>query len=183
MIAEADLSSVVDRAAVDCFNVAAGHGAAEMLSGSSHLESDVGNDVLLHVPFREHVKLNALLLRFAGGRPSSERPSLVRLYVDKPNLQLRDAAAGRIRPIQEILLEGAAAAAAEEEEGSKLQQQRVQLQYVRLQNVSSVAVYLRSAGERLSLGGLSLLGAPRSGVGLNIAEWQSTLEKQKQQQQ
>jgi hypothetical protein len=168
MIQEVDLTEIVDKQNTDCCNCAAGHGMDEFLDGRASLESDVGGELLLRITFSQHVKLNSLVLRVAMARPPEEIPVAARLFVDKPDLTLRDAP--RVRPTQELTLDRAAITAAA----------HIPLKYVLFQNVASVAVHLRSANPasgRVSLGGCRFFGTTRQAT--NLKDWSKVVAEQK----
>lgn len=136
-ITESLLKQVISKG-LHCLNEAKEHPLSSILGpekgprGNSYLESDVDPELLISIPFQDPVKLKAISI-FSVISPS-QAPKTVKLFINQPNIGFDDAE--NEAPAQELIL------TPEQVKGDK-----IQLRFVRFQNVRSLHILVKDNQE------------------------------------
>ncbi|KIR57020.1 thioredoxin [Cryptococcus gattii Ru294] len=136
-IMESLLKQVISKG-LHCLNEAKEHPLSSILGpekgprGNSYLESDVDPELLISIPFQDPVKLKAISI-FSVISPS-QAPKTVKLFINQPNIGFDDAE--NEAPAQELIL------TPEQVKGDK-----IQLRFVRFQNVRSLHILVKDNQE------------------------------------
>ncbi|KWU43554.1 thioredoxin-like protein 1-like protein [Rhodotorula sp. JG-1b] len=154
------LNSQIDQSQVHCLNESSEHMLKDMLRGGGDkwLESDADEQLLLHIPIQESIKLRALRFTTASSK-SAHAPKTVKIFVNAPGVDF-DSAEGGAEAAQEFVLDE------EQARGEKV----VELRFVRFQNVKHLAIFVvdNQGGEdvtridKLELVGLAVEGTNMS---------------------
>lgn len=86
----ADLSQHIDWSSVECLNAKPGTSIENVLKQGYReddallLQSDTDEQLLVHVPFGQVVRLSGIIIK-ANGSPS-HAPKVVKLFVDRPTI-------------------------------------------------------------------------------------------------
>lgn len=134
---ESLLKQVISKG-LHCLNEAKEHPLSSILGpekgprGNSYLESDVDPELLISIPFQDPVKLKAISI-FSVISPS-QAPKTVKLFINQPNIGFDDAE--NEAPAQELIL------TPEQVKGDK-----IQLRFVRFQNVRSLHILVKDNQE------------------------------------
>eukprot|EP00522_Entomoneis_paludosa_P015766 CAMPEP_0172454062 /NCGR_PEP_ID=MMETSP1065-20121228/11159_1 /TAXON_ID=265537 /ORGANISM="Amphiprora paludosa, Strain CCMP125" /LENGTH=189 /DNA_ID=CAMNT_0013206323 /DNA_START=25 /DNA_END=594 /DNA_ORIENTATION=+ len=149
-------------------NEAAGSPMSNLFIGDSRLgcKSDADEQLIIHIAFREFVKIKALqFVAFNNGVDPESNPSKVHLYVNRENLGFEDC--DDVDPQQTLHL-----TAEDLKEGAS----PINLKYVLYQRVSSLTIFIEDnqGGEITALGALKLFG--RSVAGTNMSDFKKQQE-------
>ena len=131
------LSNITSKG-LSCLNESSSNGVASILGpnagpkGRSYLESDVDPELLIAIPFLEPVKLKAISI--FGGVCPSQAPKTIKLFINHLSLDFSDAET--LAPAQELEL------SPEDIKGNK-----VELRFVRFQNVRSLHILVKDNQE------------------------------------
>ncbi|KAJ9467623.1 Thioredoxin-like protein 1 [Diplonema papillatum] len=151
-----DLFEFVNRGNVDCLNASPEHPASNLFLGAGSktagtvLCSDVDEELLITVPFREKVKVYAI--EFTAPN-DGRKPSHVKVFMNAANLGFEDCE--EAIPAQEAELSWTPA-------GDE-QKAILHTRFVKFQNVDSISLYITSNTEDAPvtcLSGLTFLGQP-----------------------
>ncbi|KAJ1653813.1 hypothetical protein IWQ61_006143 [Dispira simplex] len=124
-----DLSSLVLATQVGCLNQSDAHPVANILKkDSSYLQSDVDEQLLIHIPFNQKVRLHSL--KFMA--PLENAPHTVRVYANRPNLNFDEV--DHVQPTQVLNLT----------EEDYTEQTATALRFVRFQNVTSITLFIEN---------------------------------------
>jgi hypothetical protein len=121
-----------------CLNESSSHPLSSILGssagpkGRSYLESDVDSELLITIPFNESVKLKSISI-FSGVSPP-QAPKTVKLYINQLSMDFGDAES--LDPAQVLEL------TQDDVKGS-----RVELRFVRFQNVRSLHIFVKDNQE------------------------------------
>lgn len=136
------------------------HMLKDMLRGGGDkwLESDADEQLLLHIPIQQSIKLRALRFTTVSSK-LQHAPKTVKIFVNAPGVDF-DSADGGAEAAQEVALDEAQA------RGDKV----VELRFVRFQNVKHLAIFVvdNQGGEdvtridKLELVGLAVEGTNMS---------------------
>ncbi|GFZ48983.1 Thioredoxin homolog 3 [Saitozyma sp. JCM 24511] len=132
------LLSQISARGLTCLNESSSHPLSSIIGpshgprGSSYLESDADAELLITIPFNEPVKLKAISI--FGGVSPSQAPKEVKLYINQLSMDFGDAE--NLAPAQELEL------SREDIGGNK-----VELRFVRFQNVRSLHILVKSNQE------------------------------------
>jgi len=96
------------------------------LDDQSFLESDSDEQLLLTIPFMQHVKIHSLLIR----APADKGPKSIKIFLNKPNLDFSDA-------------ESLAATQSFELKESDFNK-KLPLVYAKFQNVFSLTIFVKN---------------------------------------
>lgn len=163
-----DLSQHIDSSKSYAKNEAAGTPMSNLFIGDTRLgcKSDADEQLLLHVEFREFVKIKAIqFVAFNNGIDPESNPSKVHLYVNRENLGFEDC--DDVDPEQTLHL-----TAEDLKEGAT----PINLKYVLFQRVSTLTIFIEDnqGGEITALGALKLYG--QSVAGTNMADFKAKQE-------
>lgn len=159
---QVSLNGQIDNSQVHCLNESPERPLKDLLrnggSKDTWLESDADEQLLLHIPIQQSIKLRAL--RFSTPSSSlAHAPKQVKLFVNAPGVDF-DAAESGAEPAQQVELDEAQA------KGDKL----VELRFVRFQNVKHLAIFVASnqgSEEVTKLYGLELVGTAVEGTNMS----------------
>ena len=132
------LLSTIASKGLTCLNESSSHPLSSIVGpsagpkGRSYLESDVDPELLISLPFTETVKLKAI--QFFSGVSPAQAPKSVKLYINHLSLDFSDTES--LTPAQELEL------TPEDVKGN-----RVELRFVRFQNVRSLHVLVKDNQE------------------------------------
>lgn len=132
------LLSQITSKGLTCLNESNAHPLSSIIGsnagpkGSSYLESDVDPELLISIPFNEPVRLKAISI--FGGVSPSQAPKEVKLFINHNAMDFSDA--DTLAPAQELNLKP------EDVKGGK-----VELRFVRFQNVRSLHILVKSNQE------------------------------------
>lgn len=132
------LLSQITSKGLSCLNESAAHplssiiGPAHGPKGTSYLESDVDPELLISIPFNDAVKLKAISI-FSGVSPS-QAPKNIKLFINHNSMDFSDAE--RETPAQELELKP-----------GDVKGEKVELRFVRFQNVRSLHILVSSNQE------------------------------------
>lgn len=157
---QVSLNSQIDQSQVHCLNESSEHMLKDMLRGGGDkwLESDADEQLLLHIPIQQSIKLRALRFTTASSK-SAHAPKTIKVFVNAPGVDF-DSAEGGAEAAQEVVLDETQA------RGEKV----VELRFVRFQNVKHLAIFVvdNQGGEdvtridKLELVGLAVEGTNMS---------------------
>jgi len=164
----ADITSEVDVRGLDLLNADSSLGNARILFDSSEpgkkkekdwVESDTDEQLMLYIPFQSTVKIRSLqLTSFAPSSAEDEtaeiaRPSRLRLFTNRfSNLGFDEA--GDVQATQEVEIKVG-------EWDKKTRTAKVELRFVKFQNVSSLVVFVEAvegAGEKCRIDRVRVVG-------------------------
>lgn len=147
----------------DCFalNESSRFPMSNLFIGDSRLgcKSDADEQLILHVAFREFVKVHSIkLTEFNRGIDPEEHPTIVKLFVNRESMGFSDC--DDIDPTQVLHL----TASDLKEDGDP-----IRLQYVKFQRVRSITLYIEenAGGDQSALGMLSFLGRTVAATNMN----------------
>ncbi|GAA5890606.1 hypothetical protein JCM5296_004312 [Sporobolomyces johnsonii] len=150
------LNSAIDNSQIQCLNEASEHTVRDLMKGGGDkwLESDSDEQLLLHIPVNQSIKLRAL--RFST-LPSSlpQAPKSIKLFVNQSSLGFDEAESQEAAQEFELT----------EDQAKGLE--AVQLRFVRFQNVSHLTIFVASnQGDEDStrIDKLELIGVPIEGT-------------------
>jgi len=155
-----DLFEYIEKSQTNCLNQKDEHTWEAMLKGGDddqYCESNVDEQLLLNIGFREKVKIKGIVIKGAAGK-EDEAPSDIKLFVNAGALGFGDV--DDKKPAQVIEL------SAEEVENGSV----IDLQFVRFQNVQNISVFVeRNHGDADTsiLNRLQLIGCPILGTNMN----------------
>ncbi|BGP01175.1 hypothetical protein NBRC10513v2_002127 [Rhodotorula toruloides] len=154
------LNSQIDLSQIHCLNEAAGHTIKDLLRGSGDkwLESDADEQLLLHIPIQQSIKLRAIRFTTLSSH-SANAPKTIKLFVNQSGVDFDNAES--TEAAQEVVLDEAQA------KGEK----SVELRFVRFQNVGHLSIFVvdNQGGEDVTrIDKLELIGV--SVEGTNMAD-------------
>ncbi|POY72563.1 thioredoxin [Rhodotorula taiwanensis] len=157
------LNSEIDQSQVHCLNESAEHPLKDMLRGGDDkwLESDADEQLLLHIPIQQSIKLRAL--RFTTNSSHAKHaPRTIKVYVNNPGVDFDAAEGGGAEAAQEIVLDE------EQARGKKV----VELRFVRFQNVKHLSIFVadnQSGGDEdvTRIDSLELVGLAVEGTNMS----------------
>ncbi|KAI8320757.1 DUF1000-domain-containing protein [Martensiomyces pterosporus] len=123
----ADVTSTVVKAQSECLNQNDDHPLENVFKGDeSYLESDVDEQLVLHIQFNQPIKLHSIMLK----APLDKAPRNIKLFANRTNLGFDDAETTpetqAIEMTEEVYKSGGV----------------VNLRYVRFQNVNSLTIFV-----------------------------------------
>lgn len=145
------LNANVDTQQLSALNESTAHTVRDLFkrTGDKYLESDCDEQLLLHIPMSQTVKLRAL--RFTTADSDKDKaPKTIRLFVNNRNLGFDDAAS--LEAVQEIVLTEAQASGSES----------VGVRFVRFQGVQVLSIFVvdnQGGGDVTRIDGLDLIGS------------------------
>ncbi|CEQ42193.1 SPOSA6832_03967, partial [Sporobolomyces salmonicolor] len=150
------LNSAIDNSQIQCLNEASEHTIRDLMKGGGDkwLESDSDEQLLLHIPVNQSIKLRAL--RFST-LPSSlpQAPKSIKVFVNQSSIGFDEAESQDAAHEFELT----------EDQAKGLE--AVQLRFVRFQNVSHLTIFVASnQGDQDStrIDKLDLIGVPIEGT-------------------
>lgn len=160
---QVSLNSEIDQSQVHCLNESAEHPLKDMLRGGDDkwLESDADEQLLLHIPIQQSIKLRAL--RFTTNSSHAKHaPRTIKVYVNNPGVDFDAAEGGGAEAAQEIVLDE------EQARGKKV----VELRFVRFQNVKHLSIFVadnQSGGDEdvTRIDSLELVGLAVEGTNMS----------------
>lgn len=157
---QTSLNSQIDLSQIHCLNEAAGHTIKDLLRGGGDkwLESDADEQLLLHIPFQQSIKLRAIRFTTLSSH-SANAPKTIKLFVNQSGVDFDNAES--TEAAQEVVLDEAQA------KGEK----SVELRFVRFQNVGHLSIFVvdNQGGEDVTrVDKLELIGV--SVEGTNMAD-------------
>eukprot|EP01105_Mastigella_eilhardi_P012221 TRINITY_DN2804_c0_g1_i1.p1 TRINITY_DN2804_c0_g1~~TRINITY_DN2804_c0_g1_i1.p1 ORF type:complete len:199 (-),score=54.23 TRINITY_DN2804_c0_g1_i1:241-807(-) len=158
-VGSVDLLPFVNTRNVECYNESVQHTKEAVLNNSAtFVESDCGTQLLLHVPFTQHVRLTGLALK-ASETDAGACPKEVCLFLERPGLSLADALDAK--PTQCFTLDNSAAT----------EEKELSLRPTLYQNVSCLSILVKSnyGSATTRLCHIDMSGVPRAG--LNMSEF------------
>ncbi|KAM0788507.1 hypothetical protein ACM66B_001638 [Microbotryomycetes sp. NB124-2] len=155
------LNGSIDQSAVQCLNEDASHTIRDLLKGSGDkwLESDADEQLLLHIPTQQSIKVRAIRFKTVASR-LSQAPKTVKVFVNQGANPISFEDAESLEPAQEIVLT---------EEQAK-GQEAVQLRFVRFQNVNTLSIFVAdNQGEEdtTRIDSLDLIGLANQGTDMS----------------
>ncbi|KAJ2487081.1 hypothetical protein IWW37_005376 [Coemansia sp. RSA 2050] len=122
-----DLTRLVLKKQSECLNQSDDHPLENVFTeGDSVLESDVDEQLVLHIAFSQPIKLHSLMIK----APADRAPKNIKLFANRMDIGFDDAetseASEEIKLTEDIYKKGGV----------------VNLRYVRFQNVSSLSIYV-----------------------------------------
>ena len=154
------VDNLVDRSNVECYNEDGTFRVGNVLDKSdTYLQSDVGHELLIHIPFSVHVRSNSVTLTCF---PDETCPNEIKIFTERPMMTIDEAQVAK--PVQAVSIDGAQA-------GSGFV---LPLKPVLFQNVSTFSVYIASnhGGDKTRIKSISFCGAARGA--LNMADFKRT---------
>jgi len=147
-----DLVSMIDKKQSECLNESDDHNWSDCLNESeaAFLDSDVDEQILLHITFTQAVKLHSII--FQG--PAKNGPKQVKLFINQTRTLDFDSAE-QSTPIQEFDLKP--------EDLKDMTQTK--LRFVKFQNVNNITLFFnqnQSGSDVTRLTHLKFIGAPLS---------------------
>ncbi|KAJ1975481.1 hypothetical protein H4R34_004316 [Dimargaris verticillata] len=122
-----DLTSMVLATQLGCLNESEEHPVGNILTkDTSHLESDVDEQLLIHIPFNQKVRLHSLKFEAPLGRA----PKTVKVFINQPNMGFEE-----VESMQETQL-------LELTDADYADDYATPLRFVRFQNVSSITLFI-----------------------------------------
>ncbi|KAJ2780937.1 hypothetical protein H4R18_003184 [Coemansia javaensis] len=151
-----DLTRLVHRTQSECLNQSDDHPLDNVFAeGDAVLESDVDEQLVLHIAFNQPIKLHSIMLR----APLDRAPKTIRIFANRTDIGFDDAESAV--PTQEIEMTPAAY-----EQGGV-----VGLRYVRFQNVTSLSLFVADnlgGGDVTAISQLAFIGTAVSSA--NVSE-------------
>ncbi|WVQ83935.1 thioredoxin [Cryptococcus sp. DSM 104549] len=123
---------------LNCLNESTDHPLSSILGpdkgprGTSYLESDVDPELLISIPFQDPVRLRAISI-FSGISPP-QAPKTIKLFINQPNIGFDDT-------------ESVAAAQEFELTPDQVKGDKIELRFVRFQNVRSLHILVKDNQE------------------------------------
>ncbi|GHJ84816.1 hypothetical protein NliqN6_1218 [Naganishia liquefaciens] len=119
---------------ITCLNESSAHGIKTIVGsdagrkGSGWLESDADQELLIHLPFNQPVKIKSISI-FSAISPS-QAPKTIQLFINQPTLDFSDAA--NLTPTQELVLTE-----------KDIKGERVEVRFVKFQSVQSLSILVK----------------------------------------
>jgi len=157
---QGDLFEYIEPQSCNCLNQKDEHPWQAMVKGGDddqYCESNVDEQLLLNIAFREKVKIKAILVKGADGK-EDEMPSDFKVFVNLGAMGFADV--DTLKPAQSFTMEQEDVAA------GKLQE----TQFVRFQNVSNISVFVdRNFGDADTtvINRLQFIGVAIDGANMN----------------
>ncbi|KAK4058505.1 hypothetical protein OIO90_000667 [Microbotryomycetes sp. JL221] len=160
------LNGSIDQSALQCLNEDAAHTIRDLLKGGGDkwLESDADEQLLMHIPTQQSIKLRAIRFTTVASK-IAQAPKTVRIFVNAGANPLSFDDAESLEPAQEIVLTEEQAKGAE----------AVQLRFVRFQNVNTLSIFVadnQGEEETTRIDRLDLLGAHIQGTDMSALKKQ-----------
>lgn len=155
---QTSLNSQIDLSQIHCLNEADGHTIKELLRGGGDkwLESDADEQLLLHIPIQQSIKLRAIRFTTLPSH-SAKAPKTIKLFVNQSGVDFDNAES--TEAAQEVVLDEAQA------KGEKA----VELRFVRFQNVGHLSIFVvdNQGGEDVTrIDKLELIGVSVDGTNM-----------------
>lgn len=141
-------SGMLQKTAMECLNESDDHSLSDLLSGTSYLQSDCDEQLIINLPFNQPVKCHSIQIK---GPPDSG-PKNVKLFINLPRT-LDFEQAEQMEPVQSFELTPEQVSSGE----------ILQLRYVKFQNVASLQIFVndnQEGGEVTSISELKIYGTP-----------------------
>ncbi|OQR95566.1 hypothetical protein THRCLA_07760 [Thraustotheca clavata] len=151
-----DLLEQIDKANSYCLNEDASYGFGNLFigDGSLLLKSEADEQLIIHLEFKEAVKIHSISLKAPN---DDTAPRKLKLFVNRTNLGFSDVA--DIEPVQQIDL------TQEQLDAGKA----IELRFVKFQRVTSLTLFIEenNGGEISTLSSLHLYGESIAGTNMN----------------
>jgi len=156
-----DITDQIDTSKARCLNEDVNHPVANLFAADAAftLKSDSDEQLLIHLPMKQTVKLWSMNLTAPAGE---ERPVVVKLFINKPNMNFQDVDDAKAVQVFEL---------AEED---LLAERHNLLKFTSFQRVDHLTVFVEEndGAEVSTLSGIAFTGEPTEGM--NIADWKAT---------
>ncbi|RKP34916.1 thioredoxin-like 1, isoform CRA_b, partial [Dimargaris cristalligena] len=128
-----DLTHLIITSQTGCLNQTDQHPVVNIFqAGPSFLESDVDEQLLIHIPFNQPVKLHSMrILSGPGVNDQGRAPKTIKLFANRPNLGFDEVDSVHETQLIELT--------EEDYESDNL----INLRYVRFQNVAHLVVFIQ----------------------------------------
>jgi len=154
---EISLLEFVDMSQVDCLNESHEHGIKSILSGrhrntsENFLQSDADEQLLINITFNQTVRVRSILIYSAN--PGSG-PKDVKLMINKPTLGFDDCEDAQEPDVAQVV---------QFSEDSLREGSRVNLRFVRFQNVKVLSIFVGSnhgGSDETQINAIDVFGVP-----------------------
>ncbi|KAK4053469.1 hypothetical protein OIV83_001636 [Microbotryomycetes sp. JL201] len=155
------LNGSIDQSAVQCLNENASHTIRDLLKGGGDkwLESDADEQLLMHIPTQQSIKLRAIRFKTVESK-LSQAPKTVRIFVNAGANPISFDDAESLEPAQEVVL-------TEEQAKGK---EAVQLRFVRFQNVNTLSIFVadnQQEEDTTRIDSIDLIGLANQGTDMS----------------
>lgn len=156
-----ELSSILDKTGCYARNVSSDYPMTNLFIGDSRLgcKSDTDEQLILHLEFREFVKVRSLkMTSFNRGLEPEANPTTVKIYVNREHMGFEDCE--DLAPTQEFDLT---------EDDLKEDAEALALKYVKFQRVKGITIFVEdnAGGDTTALGMLKIFGTVVAGTNMN----------------
>jgi len=142
---------------VACLNSDSKTPAKSILQGEGKLRSDVDEQLLIVIPFREQVKIRGIRIKAVPSNDGESGPKKIRMFIDRDSLTFDDAES--TTSVQELKLDS-----------KSLDGREIKVDFVKFQAVPSLTLFITSNvgdTEVTVLNRLEFVGCPRQGTNMN----------------
>ncbi|OQR94263.1 thioredoxin-like protein [Achlya hypogyna] len=151
-----DISEHLDKANSYCLNEDPSHNFGNLFIGDGTLllKSEADEQLIIHVEFKEAVKLHSIALKAPN---DDTAPRVLKLFVNRNNLGFSDVV--DIEPVQQIEL-----SQEQLDAGSP-----IELRFVKFQRVTALTLFVEenNGGDISTLSSLRFFGEPIAGTNMN----------------
>jgi len=154
---DVSLLEFLDSAQLNCLNEADEHGVKSILSnkgknkGSSYLQSDADEQLLINIPFHQTVRVRSISIQ---SEDLANAPKAIKLFVNKPSLGFEDVEDAKEPEASQII---------QLSEDDVKDGKRINLRFVRFQNVNSLHIFVASnqgGEEETKINSIDIFGLP-----------------------
>lgn len=156
-----ELSEIIDKPGCYARNENNQFPMTNLFLGDSRLgcKSDTDEQLIIHVAFRDFVKLHSIkFTEYNGGAEPENHPTIVKVFANRNNIGFEDV--DDIIEDQELELDA---------EDLRESSDPTRLKFVKFQRVKSITLFFEdnAGGEISALGGLKLFGCPLQSMNMN----------------
>jgi len=151
-----NLSSYMNMDKIGCLNADNKTSVKSILAGEGKLRSDCDEQLLIVVPFREHVKIRSIRIKSVASNDGESGPKRMKLFIDRDNFTFDDAE--NTPAVQELKLDS-----------KKLDGSDIKLDFVKFQSVPSITLFVPSNlgdTEVTVLNRLEFIGCAKQGTNM-----------------